>query len=109
MEHRREPRFATDRPVVVSLVGCGGRRTARMLSAAPWGISIELDAPAPPGIAMTVDFGDSIAAGQVTYCRPAGGAYYIGIRLEQALKSAISLASLLDDGTAFHDGIALTP
>lgn len=77
-----------------------------MLNAASWGISIELDAPASPGAYMTVDFGDSIAAGEVTYCRLAGGAYYVGVKLDQALKTAAGLACLLEDGPFLQDKIA---
>ena len=76
-----------------------------MLNAASWGISIEFDRPAPPGEAMTIEFGDSIVAGEVTCCRAAGGAYYIGVKLEQALRTVAALSGLLDDAARPQDSV----
>jgi hypothetical protein len=103
MESRREPRFAADCPVVASVSGI--RRAARMLSAGPWGISIEIDTPASPGAAISIDFGDSVAAGEVTYCRAAGGAYYVGVQLECARKSIADIAPLPDESPPLQNSV----
>jgi hypothetical protein len=101
MESRREPRFGADRPIVVSLPA--GRRPARMLSAAAWSISIEMDAPTAPGTPIWVELGDSTAAGEVASCRAAGGSYYIGVKLEQPLRALSGLAFLLDENPPVQD------
>jgi len=93
MERRREPRFAADQPVVVTLLGDREiRRPARIMNVCSWGMAVEMDCPAPPGTLLRIEFEDGIALGESLHCREAAGAYYVGITLDQALKSLANLA-----------------
>jgi hypothetical protein len=74
-----------------------------MLSRAPWGISIEMQAPATPGTPIGIELGDSTAAGEVASCRAAGGSYYVGVKLEQPLRTFAGLAFLLDENPPLQD------
>jgi hypothetical protein len=74
-----------------------------MLSAGAWGISLEMDAPSAPGTPIRVELGDFAAAGKVASCRAAGGAYYVGIKLEKPLTALAGLASLLDGGASAQE------
>ena len=98
MERRREPRFAAEQSVVVTLLGAGEiRRPAQVKNVCSWGMAVEMDRPAPPGTLLRVEFEDGVALGESVHCREAAGAYYVGITLDQALKSLANLAFALDE------------
>jgi hypothetical protein len=97
MERRREPRFATDQPVVVTLLdGREVRRRAQVTNVSAWGVGIEMRCPVARGALLRIEFGDSVALGEVVHCREVAGSYYLGVRLNQALKSVADLAAELD-------------
>ena len=98
MERRREPRFAADQQVVVTLLGAEKiRRPARVRNVCTWGMAIEIDCPAPPGTLLRIEFDDGIVLGESLHCREAVGSYYVGITLDQALKSLANLAQAVDE------------
>lgn len=97
MERRREPRFAMDQPVVVTLLdGREIRRRAQVTNASALGVGIEMRCPVAQGARVKIEFGEAVALGEVVHCREAAGAYYVGVRLEQALKSVADLATEFD-------------
>ena len=98
MERRREPRFAADQPVVVTLLGVPEtRRTAEIKNVCSWGMALEMPCPAPPGTLLRIEFADGVALGESVHCREAAGSYYVGITLDQALKSLANLALAVDE------------
>jgi hypothetical protein len=96
MEQRREPRFGTDQQVVVA-DQAGPRRPAQVTNVSPWVVALEMTGPVAPGALLRIEFPDSVACGEVVYCRPAAGAYYVGVKLEHALESLARLACILDE------------
>jgi hypothetical protein len=98
MERRREPRFAADQSVVVTLLGVQEvSRQAQIKNVCSWGMAIEMPCPAPPGTQLRVEFDDGVALGESVHCREAGGSYYVGITLDHALKSLANLALALEE------------
>jgi hypothetical protein len=98
MERRREPRVAADQPVVVTLLGAQEiRRPAQVRNVCSWGMAIEMPCPAPPGTLLRIEFDDGVALGESLHCREAAGSYYVGITIDQALKSLANLALAVDE------------
>jgi hypothetical protein len=98
MERRREPRFAADQPVVVTLLGDQKiRRPAQVKNVCSWGMAIELPCPAPVGTMLRIEFDDGVALGESIHCREAAGSYYVGVTLDQSLKSLSNLAIAVDE------------
>lgn len=98
MERRREPRFAMDQPVVVTVLdGREIRRGAQVTNASAWGIAIEMRCEVAPGALMRIEFEDSVVLGETVYCCEAAGSYYVGVKLDQAIQSLSDLAGALDD------------
>jgi hypothetical protein len=98
MERRREPRFAAEQPVVVTLLGARKiRRPAQIKNVCSSGMAIEMDRPAPPGTLLRIEFEDGVTLGESVHCREAAGSYYVGITLDQALKSLANLALAVDE------------
>jgi hypothetical protein len=86
-----------DQPVVVTLLGGREvRRRAQVTNASAWGVGIEMQCPVARGALLRIDFGEAVALGEVLHCREAAGAYYVGVKLDQALKSVADLALELD-------------
>jgi hypothetical protein len=103
MDRRREPRFAADQPVVVTLLGIPEiRRTAQIKNVCSWGMAIEMPCPAPPGTLLKIEFEDGVALGESVHCHDVTGAYYVGVTLDQALKSLANLALAIEDSA---DGV----
>jgi len=104
MERRREPRFAAEQSVVVTLLGAGEiRRLAQVKNVCSWVMAVEMDRPAPPGTLLRIEFEDGVALGESVHCREAAGAYYVGITLDQALKSLANLVLALEESTGAQE------
>ena len=100
-----------DTPVTVTVLdGRGIRRGAQVTNASAWGIGLEMRCAVAPGALMRIEFEDSVVLGKAVHCREAAGSYYIGVKLDQALKSLSDLAGTLDDlARQAPDRIARTP
>ncbi|MBZ5581747.1 MAG: hypothetical protein LAQ30_05980 [Acidobacteriia bacterium] len=98
MQSCREPRFACYEDVVVAFPdGSETPRPARVTNTSPMGVTLEMNGPAPLGTRLRIEFPGTVAVGEAISCRPAPGAYYIGVRLEQALGALAELVPALDD------------
>ena len=98
MERRREPRFAADQSISVTLLGVPEIRCpARISNVCSWGMAIKMECPAPPGTMLRIEFADGVALGEAVHCREAAGGYYVGITLDHALKSLANLALALEE------------
>jgi hypothetical protein len=104
MERRREPRFAADQSIVVTLLGGPEiRRPAEIKNFCSWGMAIEMRCPAPPGTLLRIEFDDGVVLGESVHCREAAGAYYVGITLDQALKSLANLVLALEESAGAQE------
>jgi hypothetical protein len=86
-----------DQPVVVTVLdGREIRRTSQVTNASAWGIALEMRCAVTPGALMRIEFPEALVMGQVVHCREAAGSYYVGVKLDQALKSVSGLAGALE-------------
>lgn len=96
MDRRQEPRFETDQPAMVTLLGEGRfTRPGVIKNVSGRGMRVELDAPLPLNAAVRVDARDMMLLGEVCYCEPDGQAYALGIMLEQVLYESPGLLPLV--------------
>jgi len=87
-----------DQPVVVTVLdGREIRRRSQVTNASAWGIGLEMRCAVAPGILVRIEFAEAVVLGEVVHCREAAGSYYIGVKLDQALKSVSNLAGALED------------
>lgn len=86
------------------------RRNAQIKNMCSWGMALEMDCPAPPGAPLKIEFEDGTALGESVYCRESAGSYFIGVSLEQSLKSLANLAGVLEEiASKPQESIARTP
>jgi hypothetical protein len=87
-----------DQPVVVTVLdGREIRRRSQLTNASAWGIGLEMTCAVAPGALMRIEFEDTVVLGEAVHCREFAGSYYVGVKLNQALKSLSDLAGGLDD------------
>jgi len=92
MEQRAETRFAIDQPVAVVLLGGQEfRETARVTNVSAAGLQLMLDRHVPAGSAIKIELDNSLALGEVVYCRTEGSHSLVGIKLEQVLNGLAEL------------------
>ena len=86
MDKRREPRFQTDQPVVVTVLTEPQTRVdARVTNASGRGLGLVTAAPVPPGAAIRIEIDDNIVLGEAIYCRCEREGHFIGVELDQVL------------------------
>jgi hypothetical protein len=100
-----------DQTVVVTVLdGREIRRSSQVINASAWGVGLEMRCSVAQGALLRIEFDEAVAIGQVVHCREAAGSYYVGVKLEQALKSLSDLGGALDDLAGQPaDGIAHSP
>ena len=83
-----------DQPVVVTVLdGREIRRRSQVTNASAWGIALEMTCAVAPGASMRIEFPENVVLGEVVHCREAAGSYYVGVKLDQAMKSLSDLGS----------------
>lgn len=83
MEQRREPRFETDQPVYMTILGGQEmRQAARVKNLAHCGFGLETAGPVPVGAVLKIEIRDSILLGEVKHCRMNGNLCLVGVELE---------------------------
>jgi hypothetical protein len=93
MDKRREPRFHTDQPVVVTILTEPRiRLDARVKNASGRGLGLVTDAPVPSGAPLRIEFEDSIVLGESIYCRDDRDGHFVGVELDQVLVGLTELA-----------------
>src|SRR5438270_9906732 len=96
MEQRREPRFTSDQPVVVTVLTQPELRLdARVRNASGRGLGLIAPLPVSPGAAIRIDLDDSIVLGEAVYCRSELDGHFIGIELDQMLVGLTELGRKL--------------
>ena len=74
MDQRREPRFAANQSITVTLLGKDARtENATVRNASSRGLAIALPNPIAPSTALKIEFEDSFVLGEAVYCRPESG------------------------------------
>jgi hypothetical protein len=92
MEQRAEARFAIDQPVaVVVLEGKEIRETAHVRNVSAAGLQLVSESAIPAGSAIKIELDNSLALGEVVYCRSEGEHFVLGVRLEHVLNGLAEL------------------
>ena len=96
MDLRSEPRFPTDEPVRVTVLG-GTKFEAngRIVNVSGRGMRLRINARVPVGAAIRVDVDGSLLLGEVAYCQADGEFFAVGLQLEQALTISEELSRLM--------------
>lgn len=96
MDLRSEPRFPTDEPVKVTVLGDSKVEIdGRIVNVSGRGMRLRINARVPVGAAIRVDVGGSVLLGEAAYCQADGDAYAAGLQLEQALTISEELSRLM--------------
>jgi hypothetical protein len=96
MEHRREPRFAADQIVLVTILGDPEiHHTGTVKNASGRGLGLEMAFPVGIGAALKLELPDSVLLGEAMYCRGQNGCYFVGIELQQAVHGIEGLSQML--------------
>jgi hypothetical protein len=98
MNERREPRFAVDQPIYVTLLRePESRLPAVVKNTSGRGMGLAMARPVPIGTAVKIEFDDSILLGEALYCRDDGGTFFVGVELEHALYGLLELGRILSE------------
>jgi hypothetical protein len=93
MEQRREPRFRSDQPVVVTVLNEPEvRLEARVRNASGRGLGLVTPIPVPPGAAIRIEMDDGMVLGETIYCRSDRDGHFIGVELDQVLVGLTELS-----------------
>jgi len=93
MEQRREPRFAAEQIISITVMGERDiRYSARVTNASGRGLGIELPVFVAPGTAVKIDLPDALILGEAVFCQPSASVYVAGVELQEALHGLAELA-----------------
>jgi hypothetical protein len=85
-ERRKEPRYPSEEPAVVTLLTSGEVLQADTMDISKSGLRVRSMSPLDSGTRLRVRFGTVIAFGQVRWCREVHGSTYdIGILVDHTL------------------------
>ena len=102
MDQRREPRFQTDQPVVVEILGDPPARVAAWVkNTSGRGLGLMTDQAIPPGAAIRIALDDGMVLGEAIYSHDVNGEHFVGVELDQVLVGLTELGRKLD---AFRNG-----
>lgn len=98
MDQRREPRFAVNQLIAVTVLGENPRQeTAQVKNASSRGLAIQIPGPVAPGTAVKIEIEDSLVLGEAVYCRPQPDGHLVGIELDQVLCGLTELGRRLQE------------
>jgi len=108
MDQRRESRFRTDQPIVVTVLKQPEiRLDARVKNASGRGLGLITPVAVQPGSAIRIELDDSIMLGEAIYCRSDRDGHFVGIELDQVLVGLAELGKRLSAFTSENDGKAI--
>ncbi len=95
-DRRRDPRFATSQPVVLTVLGTKAKPVteACILNISDHGLRLRVAQPIPAGAIVKVDAREVPLLGEVVRCVPIDGAHHVGVHLFQSLTGAFDLSRL---------------
>jgi hypothetical protein len=86
MDQRREPRFAANQSVAVTVLCEPARHEVAVIkNASGRGLAIEFTEPIEPGTALKIELEDSMILGEAVYCSGQAGRHLVGVELDQVL------------------------
>lgn len=88
-ERRREPRYASDNPAVVTILASGTVMEGRTVNISKSGLRVRTDQVLEEGSRIRVMFGTVIAFGEVRWCRAVSGAHDVGIKVAHTLEQSL--------------------
>jgi hypothetical protein len=98
MEQRREPRFRTDQPVTLTILGEGESVVlARVKNVSGRGLGLEVATAIPSGAALKIEVADAIFLAEAVFCRRDPDSYFVGVALEQVLSGLAELGRILQE------------
>jgi len=95
-ERRRDPRFATSQPVVLTILGTKTKPVteACILNISDRGLRLRVAQPIAAGALVKVEAREARMLGEVVRCVAIDGAYHVGVHLFQSLTGAFDLSRL---------------
>jgi hypothetical protein len=98
MEHRREHRVPTEKPVSLTVLGDPETHlTAIVKNASGRGLGLISPESVPAGAAVKIEAGDSIFLGEAMYCKAVEDGYYLGIELTEVLSGLAALSRMAQE------------
>ncbi|HXS98972.1 MAG TPA: PilZ domain-containing protein [Candidatus Limnocylindrales bacterium] len=98
MEQRREPRFAADQTVQVTILGTPAVRcTGVVKDASGRGVGLALPVAVAVGAAIRIDIPDCLLLGEAVFCRKSGDGFVVGVELQQMLNGLARLAEVVGE------------
>jgi hypothetical protein len=95
MDLRSEPRWKADDPVEVTVLGEPETRFAgRITNFSSYGVGLLTDRPVAMGVAVKVEWSNTLLLGEVCHCRAVAQGFSIGLSLEHVLYNTVQLAEL---------------
>jgi hypothetical protein len=99
-DQRREPRFAADQVVAVTLLRHPEVRMAgRVKDCSGRGLGLETPLPIQPGSALKIEIEDEIILAEAVHCHQEKGYCLIGVELNQVLAGLAELGRCLEELT----------
>jgi len=96
MDRRRHPRFDTDQPVSLTVLGAHATTLDGVaLNISGRGMRLLLGRRIPLNTAVRVDLGASIFLGEICYTEPEGDRFATGLVLDQVLQPSAGLEPLI--------------
>jgi PilZ domain len=98
MDHRRFKRHAGNQPANITL--CGAQEVCiqgHIKNISGEGMGIEVDQPIDSGTPLKIQVPKSVLLGKAVYCRPQGDRFYVGIRLDEPLRTLVAMSRALED------------
>jgi hypothetical protein len=106
MNQRREPRFAVDQLIYVTLLRePESRLPATVKNSSGRGMGLAMATPVPIGTAVKIECDDAILLGEALYCRDDGGTFFVGVELEHALYGLVELGRILREFAEESSGL----
>ena len=84
LELRREPRFAVNDPVHLTVVGLNGypRLQGRVSSVSRSGVAVTIPSRIPAGTAAIIEMSGLVLSGQIRYSKKSADGYRTGVSIE---------------------------
>jgi hypothetical protein len=95
-DRRREPRFKTSQPVVLTVMGTHTKPVMEgcVLNISDRGLRVRVPQPVPAGTVIKADAREIRMLGEVMRCVPVDGAYHLGVQLFNPLSATSDLNRL---------------
>ena len=98
MDQRREPRFAANQPITVTVLGDKTKSLPAIVrDASSRGLAIEVGMAIEPLTSLEIEFEGSFVLGEAVYAREQPANWLIGVELDQVLCSLSALGRRLQE------------